>query len=196
MAPSDRRPRDTSRWDELPIVAARREGVRANIDRPDPVGSCFCAAMRSWHYWLSLGIAFTISIVSRLTVTTWPMRRKIYSSSSARLGSLVISPAASRSTRYWSITQSSALRLPRRTLCAGSGLRTRTCGPAESANSRGHGRTPPSDSRGRTGGVRFEPGRVEFGANPRREVAAARFGARICLDVPGCRGLQVCINCT
>src|ERR1035437_7629222 len=38
----------------------------------------------------SSGSAFTIFIVSRLTVMTWPTRRTMYSGSSARLGSLVM----------------------------------------------------------------------------------------------------------
>ena len=50
----------------------------------------------------------------RLTVMTWPIRRTMYSGSSGRLGSLVMPLRASVLIRYWSITQSSAERLPRR----------------------------------------------------------------------------------
>src|SRR5687767_12453571 len=53
-------------------------------------------------------------IVCTLTATTWPTRRTMAFSSSGGLGSEMISPSASRSTRYWSITQASALRLPSR----------------------------------------------------------------------------------
>ena len=61
----------------------------------------------------SPGNPATISTVSRLTLITLPIRRTIYSGSSARLGSFSMPLRLSVFTRYWSITQSSAQRLPR-----------------------------------------------------------------------------------
>lgn len=52
--------------------------------------------------------------VSRETVMTWPMRRRMYCGSSSRLGSLTMPERASVETRYWSMTHSRAERLPRR----------------------------------------------------------------------------------
>jgi hypothetical protein len=62
----------------------------------------------------SAGRPFTIFTVSTLTRTTWPTRRTMYSSSSGLLGSLVMPLRLSVLIWYWSMTQSRALRLPRR----------------------------------------------------------------------------------
>jgi len=53
-----------------------------------------------------------ICLVSRETVMTWPMRRRMYWGLSSRLGSLTMPERASVETRYWSITHSRAERLP------------------------------------------------------------------------------------
>ena len=49
---------------------------------------------------------------SRLTVMTWPRRRTMYWGSLGRLGSLVMPLRGSVLTLYWSMTHSSAERLP------------------------------------------------------------------------------------
>ena len=56
----------------------------------------------------------TIRTVSRLTRTTWPTSRTMYSGSSARFGLLRMPLRLSVVTWYWSMTHSSALRLPSR----------------------------------------------------------------------------------
>ncbi|GEM_PF-6561463 len=48
----------------------------------------------------STGSAFTIFTVSTLTCTTWRMRRRMYSGSSSRLGSLVMPLRLSVETWY------------------------------------------------------------------------------------------------
>ena len=60
------------------------------------------------------GSPSTMATVSRLTLITLPMRRRMYSGSPARLGSLTMPLRLSVLTRYWSMTHSSAARLPRR----------------------------------------------------------------------------------
>ncbi len=65
-------------------------------------------------YTPSGGNAPTIFTVSRLTVMTCPIRRTMYSGSSSRFGSLVMPLRLSVEIWYWSITHSSAERLPRR----------------------------------------------------------------------------------
>jgi len=52
--------------------------------------------------------------VSRETVMTWPMRRRMYLGSSGRLGSMTMPERGSVETRYWSMTHLRAERLPRR----------------------------------------------------------------------------------
>ena len=54
---------------------------------------------------------FTVSTLRR---TTWPTRRTMYSGSSGLLGSERMAVRLSSLTRYWSMTHSRALRLPRR----------------------------------------------------------------------------------
>jgi hypothetical protein len=71
------------------------------------------------------GNALTIRIVSRLTRTTWPTKRTMYSSSSARFGSERMPLRLSSLTWYWSMTHSRALRLPRRFANGSDGMPAR-----------------------------------------------------------------------
>lgn len=68
------------------------------------------------------GKGFTILTVSRLTRITWPTSRTMYSGSSGRFGSERMPLCLSSVTWYWSITHSSALRLPRRYSKASGGM--------------------------------------------------------------------------
>src|SRR5665213_681992 len=83
---------------------------------PDHPGS------QAWEAWFELAYSPSLSEgrdamifwVSRETVMTWPMRRRMYWGSASRLGSLTMPERASVETRYWSMTHSRAERLPRR----------------------------------------------------------------------------------
>src|SRR5438552_1387434 len=66
------------------------------------------------HFAYFSGSPATIFTVSKLTRTTCPTRRTMYSGSSARFGSDLIPLRLSSLTWYWSITHSRAERLPRR----------------------------------------------------------------------------------
>src|SRR5262249_3526411 len=65
-----------------------------------------------WAYFA--GKSLTIRTVSKLTRTTWPTSRTMYSESSGRFGSERMWLRLSSLTWYWSMTHSRALRLPRR----------------------------------------------------------------------------------
>ena len=70
----------------------------------------------------SPGNPSTIPTVSKLTLITFPTNRTIYSGSSPRFGSFTIPLRLSVFTRYWSITHSSADRLPSRYANASAGI--------------------------------------------------------------------------